>query len=49
VEGIAAMLAAMYAGPVVFHLWFLYILIGVYLVAPILRIYAHASKDNDLI
>jgi surface polysaccharide O-acyltransferase-like enzyme len=48
-ERISSLLEAMYSGPVVFHLWFLYILIGIYLVAPILRIYVHASKNNDLI
>lgn len=34
-------------GPVYFHLWFIYMLIGLYLATPILRVYArHASKIN---
>jgi surface polysaccharide O-acyltransferase-like enzyme len=48
-EAIFSILKAVYLGPVVFHLWFLYVLIGIYLVAPIMRIYVHSSKNNDLI
>lgn len=48
-EVISSLLKAVYMGPVVFHLWFLYALIGIYLVAPILRIYVHSSKNTDLI
>jgi surface polysaccharide O-acyltransferase-like enzyme len=48
-EAIASIFEAVYLGPVVFHLWFLYVLAGIYLVAPILRIYVHSSKNTDLI
>jgi surface polysaccharide O-acyltransferase-like enzyme len=48
-ETISSIFEAVYLGPVVFHLWFLYVLAGIYLVAPILRIYVHSSKNTDLI
>ena len=47
--GIAlSMLKAMYLGDVEIHLWFLYILIGIYLVVPILRIFVSAASRRDL-
>jgi surface polysaccharide O-acyltransferase-like enzyme len=48
--GIAlSMLKAMYLGDVEIHLWFLYILIGIYLAVPILRAYISAASRKDLI
>jgi surface polysaccharide O-acyltransferase-like enzyme len=38
----------MYLGDVEIHLWFLYILIGIYLVVPILRIFVSAASCRDL-
>lgn len=47
--GIAlSMLKAMYLGDVEIHLWFLYILIGIYLVVPILRVFVSAASRQDL-
>ena len=47
--GIAlSMLKAMYLGDVEIHLWFLYILIGIYLVVPILRVFVSAASRRDL-
>lgn len=43
-----SMLKAMYLGDVEIHLWFLYILIGIYLVVPILRVYVSAASRQDL-
>lgn len=36
-------------GPVYFHLWFLYALIGLYLVTPILRVYTSHATDINLL
>ena len=44
-----SMLKAMYLGDVEIHLWFLYILIGIYLVVPILRVFVSAASRRDLI
>lgn len=47
--GIAlSMFKAMYLGKVEIHLWFLYILIGIYLVVPILRVFISAASQRDL-
>jgi surface polysaccharide O-acyltransferase-like enzyme len=46
---VLSMLKAMYEGKVEIHLWFLYILIGIYLVVPILRVYVSAASRHDLI
>jgi surface polysaccharide O-acyltransferase-like enzyme len=43
-----SMLKAMYIGDVEIHLWFLYILIGIYLVVPILRVFVSAASRRDL-
>jgi surface polysaccharide O-acyltransferase-like enzyme len=43
-----SMLKAIYLGDVEIHLWFLYILIGIYLVVPILRIFVAAASRRDL-
>lgn len=43
-----SMLKVMYLGDVEIHLWFLYILIGIYLVVPILRLYVSAASRRDL-
>ena len=43
-----SMLKVMYLGDVEIHLWFLYILIGVYLVVPILRVYVSTASRRDL-
>jgi surface polysaccharide O-acyltransferase-like enzyme len=43
-----SMLKAMYLGDVEIHLWFLYILIGIYLVVPILRVFVSAASRRDL-
>lgn len=43
-----SILKTMYLGDVEIHLWFLYILIGVYLVAPILRVFVSAASRRDL-
>lgn len=44
-----SMLKTMYLGDVEIHLWFLYVLIGIYLVVPILRIFVSAASCRDLI
>ena len=50
IVGVAlSMLKAMYQGNVEIHLWFLYILIGIYLVVPILRILISAASRRDSI
>jgi len=47
--GIAlSILKTMYLGDVEIHLWFLYILIGIYLVVPILRVFVSAASRRDL-
>lgn len=43
-----SMLKAIYLGDVEIHLWFLYILIGIYLVVPILRLLVRAASRRDL-
>jgi surface polysaccharide O-acyltransferase-like enzyme len=43
-----SILKAIYLGDVEIHLWFLYILIGIYLVVPILRLFISAASRNDL-
>lgn len=43
-----SMLKVMYLGDIEIHLWFLYILIGIYLVVPILRVYVSAASRRDL-
>jgi surface polysaccharide O-acyltransferase-like enzyme len=44
-----SILKAIYTGNVEIHLWFLYILIGIYLVAPILRAFVSAASRRDLV
>jgi surface polysaccharide O-acyltransferase-like enzyme len=46
---VLSMLKAMYLGDVEIHLWFLYILIGIYLAVPILRVYISTASRKDLI
>jgi surface polysaccharide O-acyltransferase-like enzyme len=43
-----SMLKAIYTGNVEIHLWFLYILIGIYLVVPVLRVFVLAASRRDL-
>ena len=43
-----SMLKTMYLGDVEIHLWFLYILVGIYLVVPILRVFISAASRRDL-
>ena len=43
-----SMLKAIYLGDVEIHLWFLYILIGIYLTVPILRVFVSKASKNDL-
>jgi surface polysaccharide O-acyltransferase-like enzyme len=45
---VLSMLKAIYLGNVEIHLWFLYILIGIYLTVPILRIFVSAASRRDL-
>jgi surface polysaccharide O-acyltransferase-like enzyme len=45
---VLSMLKAMYLGDVEIHLWFLYILIGIYLAVPILRVLVSAASRRDL-
>jgi len=45
----ARMLVAGMGGPVWIHLWFLYLIVSLYLITPILRVYvSHASVQNQL-
>lgn len=46
---VLSMLKTMYTGDVEVHLWFLYILIGIYLVTPVLRVYVVAASRRDLV
>jgi surface polysaccharide O-acyltransferase-like enzyme len=48
-HAILSMLKAIYIGDVEIHLWFLYILVGIYLVVPVLRVYVSAASRRDLI
>jgi len=43
-----SMLKVIYTGNVEIHLWFLYILIGIYLVVPLLRVFVSAASRRDL-
>jgi surface polysaccharide O-acyltransferase-like enzyme len=45
---VISMLKAIYLGNVEIHLWFLYILIGIYLVVPILRVFVSAASRQIL-
>ena len=45
---VLSMLKAIYIGDVEIHLWFLYILIGIYLAVPILRVFVSAASRKDL-
>ena len=45
---VLSMFKTMYLGDVEIHLWFLYVLIGVYLVVPVLRVYVSAASRCDL-
>jgi surface polysaccharide O-acyltransferase-like enzyme len=48
-EQFSRMLIAGMGGPVWIHLWFLYLIVSLYLITPILRVYvAHASIQNQL-
>jgi surface polysaccharide O-acyltransferase-like enzyme len=49
VQVVLSMLKTIYTGDVEIHLWFLYILIGIYLVAPVLRVYVSAASRRDLV
>lgn len=44
-----SMLKAIYTGNVEIHLWFLYILIGIYAIVPVLRVFVSAATRRDLI
>jgi len=46
---VLSMLKAIYTGNVEIHLWFLYILIGIYLVVPILRVFVSTASRSDLV
>ena len=48
IQVVLSMLKAMYLGNVELHLWFLYILIGIYLVVPILRVLVSAASTQML-
>lgn len=37
------------AGPIYFHFWFIYMIFGVYLSVPILKIYIRKAESRDLI
>jgi surface polysaccharide O-acyltransferase-like enzyme len=39
-------LRTFYCGPVVFHFWFIYMMIGIYLVSPVLNIFISVAKQN---
>jgi surface polysaccharide O-acyltransferase-like enzyme len=43
-----SILKAMYTGNLEIHLWFLYILIGIYLVTPLLRVFVSAASRRDM-
>ncbi|MFZ5910202.1 MAG: acyltransferase [Chloroflexota bacterium] len=43
-----SMLKAIYLGDVEIHLWFLYVLAGIYLVTPLLRLLVSAASRRDL-
>lgn len=44
---LADFLPLLIAGPIYYHLWFLYLIIGLYLLAPLLSVYLkHADKRN---
>jgi len=43
-----SMLKAIYVGDVEIHLWFLYILAGIYLAVPILRLYVSAASRREV-
>ncbi len=38
----------LYEGAVYYHLWFLYMIIGLYLVTPLLRKFIHVASDKDV-
>lgn len=44
-----SMLKSIYLGNVEIHMWFLYVLIGIYLAVPILRLYVSAATHRDLL
>ncbi len=44
----AQMRDALLIGPVFYHLWFIQMILGLYLVTPILRIYVRAASRRDL-
>lgn len=46
---IAGALRQLYSGPVNYHLWFVYMILGLYLVTPILRIYVRNASRRDLL
>lgn len=48
VRVVLSMLKVMYLGDVEIHLWFLYVLIGIYLIVPILRVYISAASRRNL-
>lgn len=45
---VLSMLKAIYLGDVEIHLWFLYVLAGIYLVTPLLRLLVSAASRRDL-
>ena len=47
-KAVKFIITAIATGALEFHLWFLYAFIGFYLFMPILRIFVHNAKDNDL-
>jgi len=42
------MLSEILQGPVYFHLWFIYLILSLYLVTPILRVYVRHATQRDL-
>lgn len=41
--------SAIFEGPAYYHLWYLYVLIGLYIATPILRVYVRGASRNNLI
>ena len=47
--GIKLAIRKILEGPVYFHLWFLYALLGIYLVTPIMRRFVQTASDTELL
>lgn len=44
-----AALKIMTSGPIYYHLWFIYMLLGLYLVTPVLRVWVKGAEQKDLL